>query len=196
MTPTKKLRDYSIKAMVSRTRAHLANGVCVNTIELAKQELMSLCSMPELFPRTEFPVPSEVRGERFFLVHEDSDQMFALYVNSALPGQSYPPHNHGNSWAIIAAIEGREYHGLYRQSSEQTVELIEEIIVQPGTAISMLQGGIHSIRAIGQAPLLHLHYYGFSLQSQGQRIQFDINSSTADFLTLGKNELSYIEDMR
>ena len=190
----KTARHHAIVDCVDRAKKHLREGVDVESIHLAKAELMTLCRQRHLFPRSEFPVPDAEQVERFFLVYEDEKGEYALYVNSALPCQSYRPHDHGGSWAIIAAIEGEEKHGLYREGTPDTVELVNEIVVKPGTAVSMLGDGIHSIDAQGDQPLLHLHFYGKSFATQGQRVEYDLENGVAERFTM--RDLDYIEDAR
>lgn len=193
----KEQRKRAVVAMVDRVRHCLHEGIDTASIALAKDELMKLCEQRELFPREDFPVPSTGHTELFFHIYEDPLQEYSLYVYSALPGQSYRPHNHGNSWAIVAAIEGTEIHGLYRQaSSSSTAEWVADIIVKPGTAVSLLPGGIHAIQASGDCPLLHLHFYGKSFEMQGERTEFDVKTGQAYHLTLDESDLSYIIDAR
>ncbi len=193
----KEQRKQAIIAMVDRVRHCLNEGINIDSIELAKRELMKLCEQWELFPREDFPVPSDEQPELFFHIYEDPVQEYSLYVYSALPGQAYRPHNHGNSWAIVAAIEGMEIHSLYRQAGySSTVEWVTDIIVKPGTAVSLLPGGIHAIQSAGDCPLLHLHFYGKSFEIQGERTEFDVKTGQAHHLTLDENNLSYIIDAR
>ena len=191
---TKLKRELEIKATVKRVRNILCDGANLKSINLAKQELMTLCSKSHLFPRSEFPVPDQEQVERFFLVHEEDNGDYALYVNSALPCQAYRPHDHGGSWAIIAAIEGEERHGLYREVTPDSVELVNEIVVKPGSAVSMLGDGIHSISAQGKKPLLHLHFYGRSFENQGERAEYDLEQGIAERFMM--EDLDYIEDAR
>ncbi len=183
--------------MVDRVRHYLNEGINIASIELAKKELMKLCEQRGLFPREDFPIPSAGSKELFFHIYEDPIQEYSLYVYSALPGQSYCPHNHGNSWAIVAAIEGTEIHSLYRQASySSTAKWITDIAVKPGTAVSLLPGGIHAIQSSGNCPLLHLHFYGKSFDIQGERTEFDAKTGQPYYLTLDNNDLSYIIDAR
>ena len=191
---TKLARAEAINATIARVREHLSDSVDVESINLAKDELLKLCSQPHLFPRSDFPVPDEEQVERFFLIHEEDNGEYALYVNSAIPTQSYRPHNHGGSWAIIAGIEGEENHGLYKEVADGSAELTNEILVKPGTAVSMLEDGIHSIHAQGDAPLLHLHFYGKSFENQGERTEYDLEKGVSVKMKLA--DLDYIEDAR
>ena len=120
-------------------------------------------------------------------------------MNSGKPGQSSPPHNHGGTWAIVAAVEGEETHRLYVDESQETesdiasIRQVTELIVKPGEAVSMMPDGIHSIHA-GDNPLLHLHLYGKRFSSQSQRNEYDLDSGTVRRFVL--EDLGYIEDAR
>ncbi len=190
----KTRREAAIQASIRNARDFLSEGTTIDSLNLVKGELMALCAQSHLFPRSDFPVPDGDRVERCFLVHEGDHGDFALYVNSALPGQAYRPHNHGGSWAVIAAVEGEETHGLYQEVTPDTVKLVNQITVKPGTAVSMLEEGIHSIHAEGDQPLLHLHLYGKSFARQGERTEYDLELGIAEHLVMG--ELDYIEDAR
>ena len=190
----KTKRKAAIRTCVNQARDFLSEGATIDSLNRVKKALMNLCAQSHLFPRSDFPVPDKRQKERCFLIHEDDNGDFALYVNSALPTQTYRPHNHGGSWAVIAAVEGEEKHGLYQEVTPDTVKLVNEMVVKPGTAVSMLEDGIHSICAQGDQPLLHLHFYGKSFARQGERTEYDLELGIAEHLVMG--ELDYIEDAR
>ncbi len=196
----KERRNHAVAETIGNIREALADGPTVASLEKAKPMLMSLCARTELFPRTDFPLPEGDETERTFLIHEDENGEFALYVNSGLPGQTYRPHDHGGSWAIVAAVSGMEKHRLYRKrhggtdSAGPPIEQVGEIDVQPGAAVSMLPEGIHSIHALGQEPLLHLHLYGRRFADQSKRSEYDLETNTVHRFIL---ETSFeIEDAR
>ena len=91
-------------------------------------------------------------------------------------------------------MEGNERHGLYQETSADTVELVNEIVVQPGTAVSMLEDGIHSIAAEGNDPLLHLHFYGTAFGRQGLRKEYDLETGLSESMLL--EDLDFVEDAR
>ncbi len=195
----KNQRTSAVKQSIERIKAILQDGVDVPRLEAAKVVLMDLCSQADLFPRTDFPMPGKDQTERTFLVYEEDNGEYALYVNSGGPGQASAHHNHGGSWAIIAAIEGEEAHRLY---TENTIDLeaekadllqVAEITVKPGTAVSMLEDGIHYIHA-GDKPLLHLHLYGKSYASQMQRKVYDMASGSVRRFVL--EDVGFVEDAR
>ena len=100
------------------------------------------------------------------------------------------------AWAIVAAIEGEETHKLYQETAKgaQTIEQVAELTVQPGTAVSMLPGGIHAIEANGTTPLLHLHLYGCMFEQQSERRQFDLESGTVRTFRL--EDVGFVTDVR
>ena len=197
---TKTLRNKAIKNTITQIEKILADRIDVSNLEAAKQQLMNLCAKSELFPREDFPVPDKGLTERTFLVYENNDGSYALYVNSGASGQSSPPHNHGGSWAIVAAISGEETHRLYVEdtnidSAKETsnIRQVAELTVNPGTAVSMMPEGIHSIHA-GDKPLLHLHLYGKSFQTQSERKEFNLESG--EFRRFVLEDIGFIEDAR
>ncbi len=195
----KNMRAAAIQETISKIREIMSGGVDTNHLEAAKIELIQLCAKTELFPRSDFPVPKGGQTERTFLVHEEDNGEYALYVNSGGPGQVSGPHNHGGSWAIIAAIEGEELHRLYVEDaidmSAETAKIrqVSEIVVKPGYAVSILEDGIHSIHA-GEKPLLHLHLYGKSYASQMQRQVYDLDTGSVRRFLL--EDVGFVEDAR
>lgn len=189
----KTQRQSVIEAAIDEIRTIMAEGISIETLERAKRVLISLCERAELFPREDFPVPDGDLTERTFLLREDDDGALALYVNSGLPAQSYRPHNHGGAWAIVAAVEGSERHDLYTCEQEK-LEHAGEVVVQPGTAVSMLPEGIHAIQGVGDQPLLHLHLYARNFANQAERIEFDPEAGTSHRFKL--EDLGFVEDAR
>lgn len=200
--PVKAERDQAIRQTINQIRPALAEGISVETLEIAKTRLMLLCARADLFPRSDFPLPAGDASERTFLVHEDEDGRFALYVNSGTKGQTYRPHDHGGAWAIVAAISGEERHRLYVREAHEDgdvegtarLSLRAEIDVRPGAAVSMLPEGIHSIHALGEEPLLHLHLYGKRFSDQGTRTEYD--PDTGQMHSFKLEDTFFIEDAR
>jgi predicted metal-dependent enzyme (double-stranded beta helix superfamily) len=162
-------RRALIAATLSNIRPMLAQSATLSALNQAKIELMRLCEHKELFTYDEFPLADDGSFDKTYRIHEDVDGGFALYVNAGLPGQSFRPHDHGGSWAIVAAVRGAERHRLYQRSdadpasaSASLLNEVGQVDIQTGTAVSMLADGIHSIEALGDKPLLHLHLYGVS----------------------------------
>ena len=191
----KQARHEAVVSSIDRIRGILEPGIDIPAMEQAKLELMSLCERKDLFPRVDFPVPAD-EVDRTYLVYQDDDGQYALYVNSSLPGQQSEPHDHGVSWAIVAAIEGEERHRLYRSEATDGSDLrqVSELVVRPGNAVSLLPRGIHAIEANGDQPLLHLHLYGASFDTQEERRQFD--SETGKVKTFVLEDVGFVADAR
>ncbi|MEM7562116.1 MAG: cysteine dioxygenase family protein [Pseudomonadota bacterium] len=195
----KQLRAAAVKDSVSRIEVIMSGGVDVPALESAKQVMLELCEKSDLFPREDFPIPEEGLTERTFLIYQNNDGGYALYVNSGKPGQSSPPHDHGGSWAIVAAIDGEETHRLYVDEGSDIkagvarVRQVTELSVKPGTAVSMMPEGIHSIHA-GEKPLLHLHLYGKSFETQTERNEYDLENAKVRRFVL--EDIGFVEDAR
>ncbi len=193
-------RRQAITATLGHVRAALADGPTDAALSEARAHMLALAEQKELFPRTDFPLPEGGKTERTFLIHEDDDGSFALYVNSGLPGQTYRPHDHGGAWAIVVAVEGDESHRVYRRVDDGAVdgrgevEVVDEIEVTPGSGICLGEDGIHSIHALGSEPLLHLHLYGRGFGHQSQRTEYDMEAGTTHAFKIKR--LDFIEDAR
>ncbi len=196
----KQARTEAIAETLEKIRSELAQGATDDALSAARAHLLGLAGRAELFPRSDFPLPDEGKTERTFLIQEDEDGGYALYVNSGLKGQTTRPHDHGESWAIVVAVEGEERHRVYRRVDDGSeegkgqVEVIDEVDVRPGEGICLPETGIHSIHALSDAPLLHLHLYGRSFANQSTRTEFDTEAGTTHAYKLRR--LDFIEDAR
>ncbi len=196
----KQTRTEAIAETLDKIRGELAGGASADALSAARTHLIALASRAELFPRSDFPLPEEGSNERTFLIQEDDDGSYALYVNSGLKGQTTRPHDHGESWAIVVAVEGEERHRIYRRvddgsvEGKGTVEVIDEVDVRPGIGICLPESGIHSIHANSDEPLLHLHLYGRSFANQSTRTEYDLEAGTIHSFKLRR--LDFIEDAR
>ncbi len=192
-------RRAAVREAIADIKQMVDTDVSVDSLTLAKGRLMELASQSELFPYSDFPIPSPELIERTDLIHEEPDGSCALYVNSSLPGQQSRPHNHGGAWAIVAAVSGEEEHRVYVETDpadgdEPWIAQAGTIIVKPGTAISILPDGIHSIHAVADAPLLHLHLYAKGFALQGTRREYDLENHTIRKFVL--EDLGFIQDKR
>ncbi|GAB5468574.1 MAG: cysteine dioxygenase family protein [Rhodospirillales bacterium] len=189
----KRAREAAVATAIGEIKDRLAGGVTEAALEEAKGLLMGLAAQTALFPRSDFPIPDAAQIERTFLIHEEADGGYALYVNSSRPGQSYGPHDHGGAWAIVAAVEGAERHRLYAVESGD-LRQIGERNVAPGRAIALGPEAIHAIEAHAAAPLLHLHLYGVAFALQGERREYD--PETGEVRAFVLENVGFIEDAR
>ena len=153
----------------------------------AKEYIIELAQKKELFPVSDVPRATVEEKDRTFCLYKEDDGRFAMYVNVIWPGVDTVPHDHGNSWAIVAAIEGQEKHEFYRRLDDGSadghaeIEQAGEIIVEPGAAATMQVGGIHSIEAVGTEPSMLLHCYGYAFEVQTGRKEFDVANNTYSY---------------
>lgn len=130
----------------------------------------------ELFPSAHFPSDPE-RTTTFYRLAEDPDGGFALYVSASLPGRKQLPHDH-TTWAVIAGIHGLEKNVVYARhaTADPSIDTLTELramTVGPGDAIALRPDELHTTEILGEAPALHLHFYGLSQERMVRRIRFD-----------------------
>jgi predicted metal-dependent enzyme (double-stranded beta helix superfamily) len=174
-------------AAVATTRAHIkaietARGVTRAALDDVKAEMLALAEHEELFPSTEFPPPpAGEKGARRYLLAEDPDGRFAMYLLALNPGNESKPHDH-TTWAVVVAVEGQELNRVYRRLDDGAVAgacevvLDREVMVEPGTGIALMPEDIHSIHTHGTCSTRHLHVYGLALERLDKRLAYDPES--------------------
>lgn len=177
-------RAAAVKKAVARIHDIAGgSGVDRSSLEEIRAELYQLAAQSELFPADDFPVPTDGDTTRRYVLSEDPDQTYALYMNRVMPGHYSRPHNH-TTWAVVVAVEGDEVNQFFQRTDDgstpgkATVEFEREVVVRPGTGVMLLADDIHSIENQGDVPTMHLHMYGRSLETLTDRIGFDLQSST------------------
>lgn len=185
-------RADAISQTMSAIRAALADNRAEHEqLVDVEQALLGLASHRSLFGAGAFPEPTET-VDRNFLVHLDPDGTLALYVCTAKPGVAYQPHDHGDTWAAVAAVSGAQAHSFYSTDSGK-LECVGGAVCQPGESVSIPSAGIHSIEG-GPEPLVHLHLYGVAFERQSLRREFDPDTHEERRFRL--EDLSFIEDRR
>ena len=185
-TPSSDLtRASAVGATMDRVKAiEREQGVTRPALEAMKAELLHLAGQETLFPAADFPPPPEgEKGAKRYLLQEDPDGRFAIYMLALNPGNSSPPHNH-TTWAIITAVDGQEMNKVYRRTDDGSVagkaviEQTREVLVEPGTGIAFMPEDIHSIHTAGTRSTRHLHVYGLALERLDEREGFDLEAGT------------------
>ena len=176
-------------AAVAATMDHIKgieheHGVTRLSLDMIKAQLLTLAANESLFPAAEFPPPPPgEKGSKRYLLQEDPDGRFALYMLALNPGNTSKPHNH-TTWAVVTAVEGQELNKVYRRTDDGTapgkasIEQVREVMVEPGTGIALMPEDIHSIHTSGTASTRHLHCYGLALERLDHREGFDPEAGT------------------
>jgi predicted metal-dependent enzyme (double-stranded beta helix superfamily) len=156
-------------------------GVSRESLSSIKEVLLNLAAKRNLFPEEDFP--SATGEPLLYLLSEENDHRFALYLSTGLPGRSSPPHNH-TTWAVIVGIEGEEENRIYDRLDDGSVpgkgsvEVREKFVVKRGTGICFLPDDIHSIHVVSDVPTRNFHMYGRSVEHLPERIRFDMDKGT------------------
>jgi len=175
-------RARAVAETVARIRAIEAErGVTRAALDEIREALIALAARRELFPAETFSPPESGRDGRLYLLSEDEDHRFALYLNCATDDKNTPPHDHA-TWAVVVAVEGEEHNRIYEivgdDESPETarVRIAKEITIRPGTGVCLMPHDIHSIHMSGPEPKMHLHMYGLAIPHQTERRRFDLEA--------------------
>ncbi len=179
-TDLKPARAAAVAATIDRIRGiERDQGVTRAGLDAIKAEMIRLAAQELLFPSAAFPPPSEGEpGANRYLLQEDPDNRFALYLNALNPGNETKPHDH-TTWAVVVAVEGQELNKVYRRTDggadpdRCSLVVDHEIMVEPGRGIALMPDDIHSIHTAGNVPTRHLHMYGLALEVLDGRRGFD-----------------------
>ncbi len=183
----KEARDAAVVEAVSQIREiEAVQGVSRESLSAMRDVLYRLAERRELFPRKDFPPPTDgVMNIRYLLSRGDAHQS-TLYMNSIVPGKRTSPHNH-TTWAIVVAVDGAESNRFYRRLDDGSgpgrarLELSHEVVVAPGVGVTMMPDDIHSIAVEGNEPTLHLHMYGCAIETLTARLGYDLEAGTCDY---------------
>lgn len=176
----KAARTAAVAAAVGRVREiETQMGVTRAALDAIKAELLNLAAQEHLFPSSEFPPPPNgEKGSHRYLLREEDNSRFALYLNALNPGNSTKPHDH-TTWAVVVAVDGQELNKVYARVDDGTdperceMRVREEVMVEPGRGIALMPEDIHSIHTTGSRPTRHLHMYGLALEKLDGRRAFD-----------------------
>jgi len=143
------------------------------------KELDGLASQVKPWLEQAYPPPGDGEKQVRYLLAQDDQQDYALYLNAMNPGKKSHPHDH-ESWVCIASVQGNERNYLYdrlddgQQEGYADIRLRETIDVVPGWPVFLEAGEIHAIEVTGDEPVWQLHFYGMAVEKQSRRLAFDM----------------------
>lgn len=167
-----------------------AKGVTRESIGAIADDLRDIAGRAELWSEDQFPAPAEDSKQARYLIAEDQDHRFALYLNVMRPGKRIRPHNH-TTWACVAAVEGAELNTLWERMDDgskpgrATLEKVRDVSIEPGRAIGMLPDDIHSVFIPGDRVIRHLHFYGRAVETLSDRVMFNPDAGTCWTMDVG-----------
>ncbi|MDM9560160.1 MULTISPECIES: hypothetical protein [Bordetella] len=187
------------------TQAHDKQAAIARFIDTAKQQtgghvtrenlavvldaLVEIAARPQWWSEADYPAPEGDELQARYLIHEEPDSTYALYLNVMKPGKKIVPHNH-TTWACIAAVEGTESNYLYERTDDgsrpghATLRETGVQLVSPGQGIALLADDIHAVR-IEDASIRHLHMYGLALEKLDRRLAYDTENHTCKVMSVG-----------
>ncbi|MCW5257621.1 hypothetical protein D8B22_05915 [Verminephrobacter aporrectodeae subsp. tuberculatae] len=181
--------------IVSRTlqtiRQIARNGVTQRPVlDQILQQLLGLAAQKDLWTGPGFAPPTGAELQARYLIEEQPDQTFALYLNVMRAGKRILPHNH-TTWACVAAVEGVEHNHLYRRLDDGSrpgyakLEQTATLPVCPGSGVALLPDEIHAVEIRDAQLIRHLHLYGRALETLSERLCFDLANDSCQRMPIG-----------
>lgn len=183
-------RQAEVSRFIDIAKQHASGEVTRENLDVVLGALIDIASHSEMWSENEYASPEGDELQARYLIHEEPDNTYALYLNVMRPGKKIVPHNH-TTWACIAAVEGTESNYLYERTDDgnkpgyATLEKTGEKQVGPGQGIALLADDIHAVRIQDENGIRHLHMYGLALEKLHERIAYDTENNSCTIMSVG-----------
>ncbi len=183
-------KQAAVAGLVDIAKTQTGQEVDRQRLDAVLNALIEVASHKEWWSADDYPAPAENELQARYLIHEESDSTYALYLNVMRPGKKIVPHNH-TTWACIAAVQGTESNYLYERTDDgskpghATLVQTGEKQVGPGEGIGLLAEDIHAVRIEDENGIRHLHMYGLALEKLHERVGYDLENNTCSIMPVG-----------
>ena len=117
--------------------------------------------------------PAELTGDQILF----EDDTVSVWRTSFDPGVSVPAHDHQMS-AVISVYQCQERNDFFEADPNGGLRRSGEVVLEPGSVLSVGPSAIHSVTCISEEPALGLHVYLGNL-TEVDRTLFDIDNGTS-----------------
>jgi len=183
-------RQQRVAELVADAKAIIAGrSLSRDAVGAIAARLEALAAYSHLWSEAEFRSPTDVEREQWYLVSEEPDRTFALYLNAMCRGQRIPPHNH-TTWACIAAVDGCELNTLYErlddgsEPGKASLRERDQVRVEPGRTIALMPDDIHAVANLHAPVIRHIYFYGRAVEVLDQRLVFDLAAGTCERMVM------------
>ena len=187
---TEAQRRAAVRELVERARETLGKQLDRDTLQFVLNQLILLAGRRDLWASDAFPAPDDGTRQTRYVIHEDADGQYALYLNVMTHGKSSKPHDH-TTWACIAGVDGTETNVLYERLDDglheghARISELGRVDVGAGSGVALMPDDIHSIHVTNDNEVRHLHFYGRAVEQLTGRKEYHADTNTWRFRPVG-----------